>query len=277
MQPHVHTALGEALAAAWQAQPADPVLHAASRAWAQGALEQAKAQMIQANLRLVIYSALHYRHRGVPVLDLIQEGNLGLMRAVDKFEPRRGLRFVTYAHWWIRQAISRALSEQHRTIRLPSHVIERENKLYAATSRLRTSHGRAPSARELSAALGWTPQEVEALLVAVQPIAQLQQPVTDGGDALQDFVEDTQAPQPDELATEEQVRRGVRECLGHLTAREAMIMRLRYGLDAHEPHSLQDIGTIYGISRERVRQLEKGAFAKLRRLQQSAVLAELVQ
>ncbi len=176
-----------------------------------------------------------------------------------------------------KEAISRALSEQYRTIRLPSHVIEREHKLYAATSRLWTSHGRAPSARELSAALGWTPQEVETLLIAVQPIAQLQQAVTDGGDALQDFVEDTQAPQPYELVVEEQVRRGVRECLGYLTAREAMIMRLRYGLDAHEPHSLRDIGALYGISHERVRQLEQRAFAKLRRLPQSAGLAELVQ
>jgi RNA polymerase primary sigma factor len=118
---------------------------------------------------------------------------------------------------------------------------------------------------------------VEALLIAVQPVAQLQQPVTDGGDALQDFVEDTQAPRPDELVAEEQVRLGVRECLGHLTEREAVIVRLRYGLDAHEPHSLRDIGAIYGISRERVRQLEKRAFAKLRRLRQSAMLAELVQ
>ena len=123
-------------------------------------------------------------------------------------------------------------------------MIERQHKLYAATTRLWTSHGRAPSARELSAALGWTPQEVEALLIAVQPIAQLQQPVTDGGDALQDCVEDTQTPRPDELVAEEQVRRGVQACLGHLTEREALIVRLRYGLDAHEPHSLQDIGDV---------------------------------
>ena len=153
LHPHVHTAMGEALEAAWQAQPADPVLHAASRAWAraQGALEQAKAQMMQANLRLVIHSALHYRHRGVPLLDLIQEGNLGLMRAVDKFEPRRGLRFVTYAHWWIRQAISRAIGEQDRTIRLPSHVIERKSKLHAAATQLWASQGRRPSVQDLSA------------------------------------------------------------------------------------------------------------------------------
>jgi RNA polymerase primary sigma factor len=279
LPPHIHEAMREALTDTQQTPSLELALQAASRVWAraQGELDQAKAQMMQANLRFVIHVAQRYGNRGVPLLDLIQEGNLGLMRAVEKFEPRRGLKLITYARWWIRQAISRALSEQYRTIRLPSHVIERQNKLYAATSRLWTSHGRAPSARELSAALGWTPQEVEALLIAVQPIAQLQQAVTDGGDALQDFVEDTQAPQPDELVAEEQVRRGVRECLGHLTEREAMIMQLRYGLDAHEPHSLRDIGVIYGISRERVRQLEKGAFAKLRRLQQSAVLAELVQ
>src|SRR5262249_27385074 len=115
LQPHVHEALGEALEAAWRAQPGGPALHAAARAWrrAQGELDQAKAQMMQANLRLVIYIATRYHNRGLPLLDLIQEGNLGLMRAVDKFEPRRGLKFVTYAHWWIRQAISRALSEQH--------------------------------------------------------------------------------------------------------------------------------------------------------------------
>jgi RNA polymerase sigma factor (sigma-70 family) len=278
LPPHIHEAMREALTDSRQTPP-DQALLAASRVWAraQGELDQAKAQMMQANLRFVIHVAQRYGNRGVPLLDLIQEGNLGLMRAVEKFEPRRGLKLITYARWWIRQAISRALSEQHRTIRLPSHVIERQSKLYAATTRLWTSHGRAPSARELSAALGWTPQKVEALLIAVQPIAQLQHPVTDDGDVLQDLVEDTQTLQPDELVAEEQVRRGVRECLGHLTEREAVIVRLRYGLDAHEPHSLQDIGAIYGISRERVRQLEKRAFAKLRRLRQSAVLAELVQ
>jgi len=279
LHPHVHEAMREALADARRTQPQDPALHTASRVWArvQGELDQAKAQMMQANLRFVIHVAQRYGNRGVPMLDLIQEGNLGLMRAVDKFEPRRGLKLITYANWWIRQAISRAISEQHRTIRLPSHVIERQSKLRAATTRLWASQGCAPSAQELSAALGWTPQAVEELLIAVQPIAQLQQPVTDDGDALQDFVEDTQAPQPDELVAEEQLRRGMEKCLGHLTEREALIVRLRYGLDAHEPHSLRDIGALYGISRERVRQLEKRALAKLRRLRQSAVLAELVQ
>jgi RNA polymerase sigma factor (sigma-70 family) len=279
LRPYVHEALGEALEATWRVQPEDPALHAAYRAWtrAQGELDQAKAQMMQANLRLVIHIATRYRNRGLPFLDLIQEGNLGLMRAVDKFEPRRGLKFVTYAHWWIRQAISRAISEQHRTIRLPSHVIERQSKLRAAASSLWKSQGRAPSPQELSAAMGWTPQAVEELLIAAQPIVQLQQPITDDGTALQDILKDTQTPQPEALVAEEQVRRGVAECLSHLTAREALIVRLRYGLDAHEPQSLQEIGERLGISRERVRQLEKQAFAKLRQGQQSAVLAELVQ
>jgi RNA polymerase primary sigma factor len=277
LQPHVHETLGEALEATWRAQPEDPARHAASRAWrrAQGELDRAKAQMMQANLRLVIHIALRYRNRGLPLLDLIQEGNLGLMRAVDKFEPRRGLKFVTYAHWWIRQAISRALSEQHRTIRLPSHVIERQSKLRTAASRLRKSHGHAPSPQELSAALGWTPQAVEELLIAAQPMVQLQQPITDDGTALQDILEDTQTPQPEALVAAAHVRRGVEACLSHLTAREALIVRWRYGLDADEPQTLQAIGDVLGLSRERVRQLEQQAFTKLRQLPQSAGLAEL--
>jgi len=277
LHPYVQAAMAEALADAARTQPEDAALQAAARAHtrAQEELDQAKAQMMQANLRLVIHIAHRYRDRGVPLLDLIQEGNLGLMRAVDKFEPRRGLRFVTYAHWWIRQAISRALGEQHHTIRLPSHVLERQSKLRAAATKLWERQGRAPSSQDLSAALGWTPQEVEELLIAVQPIVQLQQPITDDGTALQDVLEDTQTPQPEVLIAEEQVRRGVGACLGHLTEREALIVRLRYGLEACEPQSLQDIGDVLGISRERVRQLEKQAFAKLRQLPQSAGLAEL--
>ena len=140
----------------------------------------------------------------------------------------------------------------------------------------RASQGRAPQAQELSAALGWTSEEVANLLITVQPLAQIQQPITDDGDALHDVLADTQAPQPDALVAEEQRRRGVEECLVHLTERKAFIVRLRYGLDAHEPHSLEEIGDLLGVSRERVRQLEKQAFAKLRRLRQSTVLAELV-
>ena len=277
LHPHVHTAIGEALAAAGQVQPTDPLLQTASRVWAraQGELDQAKAQMIQANLRLVIHRALRYRHRGVPLLDLIQEGNLGLLRAVDQFEPQRGVKFVTYAHWWIRQAISRALGEQSRAIRLPGHVLERQSQLRAAATQLWARQSRRPSAQDLSAALGWTPQQVDALLRAVQPLAQLQQPITDDGTTLQEVMEDTQTPPPEVLVAAAQVRRGVDACLGRLPAREALIVRWRYGLDADEPQTLQAIGDVLGLSRERVRQLEQQAFAKLRQLPQSAGLAEL--
>ena len=200
--PQVTEAIRSALDAAWQADPEDPALHAAYHAWAraQDALEQAKAQMMQANLRLVIHIALRYRHRGVPFLDLIQEGNLGLIRAVDKFEPQRGWRFVTYAHWWIRQAISRAIDEQHRTIRLPSHVVERQHKLHAAATRLEERDGRAPRPEALSAALGWTPEDVEDLLRVTQPLVYLQQPLRDEGTALQDVLADTETPSPEEPA-----------------------------------------------------------------------------
>ena len=184
------------------------------------------------------------------------------------------MRFVTYAHWWIRQAIRRAIDEQHRTIRLPSHVVERQHKLRAAAARLEEREGRAPRPEDLSAALGWAPEDVEDLLRVTQPLVHLQQPLRDEGTALQDVLVDTQTPAPEERLAAEQVRRGVHACLGHLPEREAFILRLRYGLEACEPQSLQEIGDVLGISRERVRQLEQQAFAKLRQLPQTAALAE---
>ena len=277
VQPHVHVALREALEDAWRTQPADPAVQAAYGAWtrAQRALEQAKARMMQANLRLVIHVANRYRHRGVPLLDLIQEGNMGLMRAVDKFEVHRGLKFGTYAHWWIRQAISRALSDQHRTIRLPVHVIERQRKLRTARERLWETQGRAPSVQELSATLKWTPHEVEDLLMATRPLTSLDQPITADGGMLADIVEDLAASQPEARVAEEQVHHRLAACLATLSEREAFIVRLRYGLEAHHPHSLQEIGDILGVSRERIRQLEKQALGKLRQGQCRTLLAEL--
>ena len=278
VQSHVHAALREALEDAWRTQPADPAVQAAYRAWtrAQRELDQAKAQLMQANLRLVIHVAQRYRTSGVPLLDLIQEGNMGLMRAVDKFEARRGLKFVTYAHWWIRQAISRALSDQHRTIRLPSHVITRQSKLRAARERLWAAQGRAPSVQELSATLHWTPREVAELLRATQPITPLDQPLTADGGVLADIVEDVAASQPEAQVAEEQFHHRLAACLATLSEREACIVRLRYGVEASHPHSLQAIGELLGVSRERIRQLEKRALRKLRQAPCRTLLADFV-
>jgi RNA polymerase primary sigma factor len=276
LHPSVYETIRQALDLAQRTQPSDPALHAAYSAWAcaQQRLEQAKAQMLRANLRLVIHVANRYHSRGVPFLDLIQEGNIGLMRALEKFEPQRGLKFVTYAHWWVRQAISRAVIEQHRTVRLPGHVVERQNKLRSANSKLWNSYGRAPSVQELSAALGWTPKEVEEVLAAGQSIIRMHQPITDDGGMLADVLADPQAPKPEELIMEEQLHRRLAECLASLPEREATILRLRFGMETDHPHSLQEIGDILGVSRERIRQLEKLALEKLRQPYRSALLAD---
>jgi RNA polymerase primary sigma factor len=233
--------------------------------------------MLHANLRLVIYVANRYRNRGMPLLDLVQEGNIGLMRALEKFEPSRGFKFVTYAHWWVRQAISRALVEQQHTVRLPNHVVERQNKLRATYNQLWDVHGRAPSVQELSLALQWTPQEVEDLAAVGQPIARLYKPLTENGGVLADILEDVHAPKPDELVAEDQLHSRLAQCLASLPEREALILRLRYGLETGHPHTLQEIGEHLGVSRERIRQLEKLALDKLRQPQRRALLADFAE
>jgi RNA polymerase primary sigma factor len=276
VHPQVYDTIRQALVAEHTAQPHDLALHAAHRVWqhAHDRLTQMKARMIRANLRLVIHVANRYRGRGVPFLDLIQEGNIGLMRALDKFEPSRGLKFVTYAHWWVRQAISRAITEQYRTVRLPNHIGERKNKLRAAVDRLWSQYGRPPTSEELSVALGWTREEVEELQAAVQPVIRLQQPLADDGGSLVDILEDDQAPRPDELLAEDQLQQCLADCLASLTEREAFILRLRYGLESEQPHTLQEIADMLRLSRERVRQLERQAFEKLRQPHRSAMLAD---
>lgn len=259
-----------------QMRPGDLAVRLAYGAvlYTQKSLVQAKTQMIRSNLRLVIHVANRYRGRGVPFLDLIQEGNIGLMRALDKFEHRRGLKFVTYAHWWVRQAISRAITEQYRTVRLPNHVVERKNKMRSASDRLWGRYGRPATPQELSIELGWTQREVEDLQSAVQPIVRLQQPVADDGSMLADILEDHQAQMPEERLAEEQLQQCLEDCLSSLTEREAFIVRLRYGLDCEHAHTLQEIANVLGLSRERVRQLERQAFEKLRQPHRTAVLAD---
>ncbi len=275
---NVYQAIRHALESGLENAPNDRSLKAAHKFWQRShrQLIQAKTQMLRANLRLVIHVANRYRGRGVPFLDLIQEGNIGLMRALEKFEHRRGLKFVTYAHWWVRQAISRAITEQYRTVRLPNHVVERKNKLRSVGDKLWDVHGRAPNTDELSSELGWSYKEVEELMLAVQPIMRLHQPVADDGSMLTDILEDDQAPKPDDMLAEEQLQRRLADCLASLTEREAFILRLRYGLEADHPHTLQEIADILGLSRERVRQLERQAFEKLRQPHRSALLADFI-
>jgi RNA polymerase primary sigma factor len=269
LHPEVHAAIQQALAAERLAYPDNHALGAAYKAslHAQHRLVEAQEHMLQANLRLVIHVAKRYRGRGVPLLDLIQEGNMGLMRAVEKFEPQRGFKFVTYAHWWVRQAISRAVMEQNRTVRLPNYVIERRNKLRAVTDRLYNAANHAPTTQELSQVLGWTPQEIVDLQAVGQPILALNTPVTNDGKALADIIEDTQAPHPEARHAEIQLHQILTDCLARLTEREAFILRLRFGLESTHAHTLQEIANLLGLSRERVRQIEHQALTQLRQSQ----------
>ena len=240
-------------------------------------VRQAEQHIFHANLRLVVYIAMRFRDRDVPLLDLIQEGNLGLMRAVEKFDYRRGVKFVTYAHWWVRQAIGRAVVEQARTVRLPSYVVDRQNKLFTEDRRLRGHYGRRPSREELSAALGWTIQEVDDLQRAIQPVGRLQKPTTDDGRVAEDLLADERYTEPTQQIEAGQIQRYLAQGLALLSERQAHILRLRYGLATGQPQSLQRIGDQMGLSRERIRQLEQAAFATLRNSPYGAALAELAR
>lgn len=266
LHPNVHDALRRALDVERHSRPDRPALRAAQRGWerAQRELEQAEAQMLRANLRLVVHVAKNYRDQGVPFLDLIQEGNIGLMRAVAKFEPERGLKFVTYAYWWLRQAIGRAVMEQQRTVRLPGYVVERRQKLRAASDKLYQVHGRVPTSQELSAVLEWPPEEIERLQGLQSVIMRLHEPVTHDGGKLENALEDEQTLSPDDLVENRELRQCMRSCLADLPEREAQILRLRYGLETDRPHTLREIGECFGLSHERIRQIERIALEKLR-------------
>jgi RNA polymerase primary sigma factor len=274
----VHDALSLALEAARHADPDDMALRAAHRGWvrAQHGLQDTKARMLRANLRLVVHVAKSYRDQEVPFLDLIQEGNIGLMRAVEKFEPQRGLKFVTYAHWWVRQAISRAVIDQRGAVRLPNYVVERKHKLRAASDKLWQVYGRSPTSLELSAVLDWTPQEIERLQGTRQVTVPLHEPAMDGGQKLEDAVEDEQAPLPETFMEDKELRQHVAACLSCLTEREARVLRLRFGLENHRPMSLQEIGARFSLSRERIRQIERMALEKLRQSKYRTLLADLI-